>query len=329
MTVRVYRSTDASAPVLSGTAGTLISVLDAVLVNGYGAQVAAGWTKPFSGTNLASYRQGTGSNNFYLKVRDDASTADGALGATLRGFEVMTTVTATDSSVDGTGPFPTVAQAATGDLLRKSSVADSSQRSWIIIADQRTFYMFVLTGDAAASYYSSMFGEIYSFKTSDGFRTAIASRTATGGTQATELFGLMNTSAFVNASGHFLARDASGTAGAIACSAQGNVGCNGALVSTSPSFSGNGNALGMKNVTDHKVYMFPIRVAHTQGGNTVRGRFRGLWQAGHNTSNFSDGDTFTGSGSLAGKTFMTIKSIGVSAIPGSFFLEISDTWDTN
>jgi hypothetical protein len=34
MTVRVYRSTDASAPVLTGQVGSLTALLDAVLVNG-------------------------------------------------------------------------------------------------------------------------------------------------------------------------------------------------------------------------------------------------------------------------------------------------------
>lgn len=330
MTVRVYRSTDTSAPVLSGTAGALITVLDAVLVNGYGAQVAAGWTKPFSGTNLAGYRQGTGSNNFFLKVRDDASTAGGAQIATLRGFEVMTTVTATDSSADGTGPFPTVAQAATGNSLRKSSGADTSSRTWIIIADQRTFYMFVLTGDATAAYYSTMFGEIYSFKTSDPYRCAIGARTDTGGLQSNELFGLMPTAGIATTlAGHFLARDASGAVGAIPSGALGNTACNGGGTGTLPGFSNSANSLGMKNVTDHKVYMFPIRVNHTQGGNTVRGRYRGLWQAGHQQTTLSDGDTFIGSGSLAGKTFMAVKNIGTSALAGALCLEISDTWDTN
>ena len=56
MGVTVYRFDDAGAPTLSAAAGALISVLDACLVNGYGAKPAAGWTKAFSGTNQAAYR---------------------------------------------------------------------------------------------------------------------------------------------------------------------------------------------------------------------------------------------------------------------------------
>ena len=329
MTVRVYRSTDTSAPVLSGTAGALISVLDAVLVNGYGAQVAAGWTKPFSGTNLASYRQGTGSNNFYLKVRDDAPVT--AQEAQIRGFEVMTQVTSNDTGADGTSLFPTIAQSS-ALLVRKSSVSDSSSRTWMIVADQRTFYLFILSGDVAAHYFSTMFGEIYSFKTSDSYRTAIVSRAATGGLGTSENFGSMTFSGALGGvaqvqTGHYLARDASGSAGAVAANELGNGGCN-SSGTTTISFS-NTNNLNMKNVTDHKVYLFPIRIGHIQGGNTVRGRYRGFWQAAHNQSTLSDGDTFTGSGSLAGKTFMVVRGIGFSGIVGAACIETSDTWDSN
>jgi hypothetical protein len=64
MTVRVYRSTDASAPVLTGQVGSLTALLDAVLVNGYGALSAAGWTIAQTTTNKRGYKQNTsGSNN--------------------------------------------------------------------------------------------------------------------------------------------------------------------------------------------------------------------------------------------------------------------------
>lgn len=64
MGVTVYRFDDAGAPTLSAAAGALISVLDACLVNGYGAKPAAGWTKAFSDTNQAAYRQGAGSTGW-------------------------------------------------------------------------------------------------------------------------------------------------------------------------------------------------------------------------------------------------------------------------
>ena len=54
MTVRIYKSTDSGAPTLTGQAFSLISLLLACLVDGYGSKAAAGWTKPYTGTNLAS-----------------------------------------------------------------------------------------------------------------------------------------------------------------------------------------------------------------------------------------------------------------------------------
>lgn len=103
MTVRVYHSTDSSAPVLSGQVGALIGVLDAILVNGYGSKAAVGWTKAFSGTNMAAYKQSAGSNQLYLRV-DDTNATD----ARVVGYETMSDVNT------GTGPFPTATQQSGG-----------------------------------------------------------------------------------------------------------------------------------------------------------------------------------------------------------------------
>src|SRR4051794_557415 len=48
----IYRSTDTNAPVLFGGQGSLISLLDAILVNGYGSSFATG-TITNDGTNVA------------------------------------------------------------------------------------------------------------------------------------------------------------------------------------------------------------------------------------------------------------------------------------
>ena len=77
MAVTLYRSSDGSAPgAYSNTVSSLITILDACLVNGYGAKVAAGWTKAFTGTNKAAYRNSTTppSTGFYFRV-DDTSTS--------------------------------------------------------------------------------------------------------------------------------------------------------------------------------------------------------------------------------------------------------------
>ncbi|MGE3907973.1 MAG: hypothetical protein AB7K36_01385, partial [Chloroflexota bacterium] len=55
-TTRIYRSTDSGAPVLTGQAGSLLNLLDKCLVDGYGSKAAAGWSRPYTGTNKTAYR---------------------------------------------------------------------------------------------------------------------------------------------------------------------------------------------------------------------------------------------------------------------------------
>ena len=78
MAIYYYTNTSPGAPTLTGAAGSLITLLDWLLVTNLG------WTKEFSGTNLASYRAATG-NRFYLGVDDTT-----ALYSRVRGFATMT-----------------------------------------------------------------------------------------------------------------------------------------------------------------------------------------------------------------------------------------------
>src|SRR4051812_48257028 len=124
MAVTLYKSTDAGAPVLTGQVGSLVALLDAVLVNGYGAKPAAGWTKAFAGANLAAYRvTAVGATGFYLDVVDSGLSGTlGARSARCRGFETMTALST------GTGAFPTVAVAVNGIQVFKSASLDATAR---------------------------------------------------------------------------------------------------------------------------------------------------------------------------------------------------------
>ncbi len=233
--VKVFQSTDSGAPVLSGTAGTLIAVLDACLKNGYGdvtldsvviaANVAtctkstghgftmignvgpvirisgatpaalngdwritvtsttqftfattgisdqtasgtivakrapAGFTKAFSGTNLAAYRSddvvGT---RLYLRI-DDTGTTD----ARIRGYEVMTDV------ITGTGLFPKDTQVSGGLWHRKYN------GGWVLISDGKLIYFF--NGS-----YIFVFGDINSYKSGDAYQCMMFAQTSAGGT---------------------------------------------------------------------------------------------------------------------------------------------------
>lgn len=174
----VYRYDDASAPVLDGTVSSLIALLDACLVNGYGAKAAAGWTKPHAGTNKAAFRNdsaaGTG---MYLRVLDDASGTGGARDAIVRAYSSM-------SDVDtGTHPAPTVAQTAVGLYMKKSVTADSTARPWILVADEKTCYLWVATAGAGVETYSFYaFGDYEALDGDTAFNYFLSARSATAST---------------------------------------------------------------------------------------------------------------------------------------------------
>ena len=148
-TTRLFQSTDASAPVLTGQVGSLIALLQACLVGtagvAYGsggtAKTAAGWTNPYDdATNHKSAFRNSlaaGGTGCYLHIDDNATGTAGAK----EGFQIAY---ATMSDVNtGTHPTPTTAQLALGTIIRKSWAASSAARAWIIVADELTYYMWI------------------------------------------------------------------------------------------------------------------------------------------------------------------------------------------
>ena len=157
----IYRNTDPSAPACSGVAGSLTTLLDAVLVNGYGAKAGLGWSIVDSGTNWRVYRHnpvsGTG---MYLYVNDAAAGSGGAREALVRGYQTWDP--ATDS---GTLPFPTIAQMSGGIVWKKSNTADSTARPWVVIGNERCFYLFMDCNSGLRQVYFA--GDIKSYKPGD------------------------------------------------------------------------------------------------------------------------------------------------------------------
>jgi hypothetical protein len=320
MAVTLYRSTDGSAPTLSGTAGDLVNVLDKCLVAGYGSQTAAGWTKSFTGTNTATFQQGSGSNSFYLHVNDSGPGAGGAKEARVFGSEAASAV------LTGTVLFPTAAQAANGIFVRKSAAADATTRAWRLIADSRTFYMFIDSGDGSALLCWA-FGEFYSYRPgTDNGRCLLIARpneNNAGISNANEV--MDNQCVSQNTiSGHYLARDQMGDAGGVACGKMGGIDLITSGSATNIALQGN---VSYKNGADSNIYLSPIRLITGANGYYIRGHLRGLWHFGHPISNAADGDTITGAGSLNGKSFQVVKPASTSG--GIYIIETSNTWDSN
>lgn len=305
-----YSSSDASAPSLAGTAGSLITVLDAILVAGYGSQPAAGWTKPYTGTNLAAFRSGAAAGDrIYLRVDDT-----GAQEGRIRCYKTMSDVNT------GTEPFPTVAQiAGSGLFVRKSAAASATVRQWACVADDKTCIFLPFPEDFAnvstGGFYA---GDIYSFQASDTYRAAIIANAVTGnGTNRLTAWDRASTTISTgNCPGHFIDREHTG----IELSHPIYKDISSACVSTdtgtawsSTSFSGHS----FPNESDGGVYMFPYRVAtfitaSSPSELALRGKLRGLYFCPCGADQFAFGTEITGAGDLVGKTFRLFRS-GTSA----------------
>lgn len=185
---------------ITGQAGTLITVLDAILVTG------EGWTKTYSGTNKAVYTQATG-NGFCFRVLDDGSGAGGATEAEVRGGESASDV---DTLVD---PFPTVAQVTNANCTwKKSSTADATARTYHAVADGSSLVLLIYFGGVSTAAEIYFFCDTEPHYTGDGYNTFITVR-HTSNSAASPLITLSYTSALTNTSTTariFFARSADG-----------------------------------------------------------------------------------------------------------------------
>lgn len=170
----VYSSADVGAPVLAGQNGSMVALLRAILVTGYGSKAGLGWTEPYTDAvnNVAVFRNnpisGTG---YHLRVADngDAAAGSSARSAGLRGYSTMSDVNT------GTDITPTVAQKANGTLLIKSSTISATARSWWAIGTERCLYIFIESnGMGAETGTPNFIGDFTSFKPNDLHNFALA-----------------------------------------------------------------------------------------------------------------------------------------------------------
>lgn len=297
MTITVYKSTDASAPVLSGTVGALVGVLDACLVNGYGAKAAAGWAVAFTATNKRTYRAASGAR-LYLDVDDSI-----ALYANVKGIEVATAVGT------GTGFFPTAAQFVSGMFTIKSQTANSTARPWILIASDIFFYFFCESNQTAfpasdANQGILWFGDINSFKASDAYQSFIlANVAATGGNT---VWAANLTAPGSTSSGHYIARTYLQTGSALSVS---KTATTRQLYANESFFCSSTNWPAYPDTISGGVNLGETYIQETSG---VRGKMPGLFEPQHTIGSLNtfitNQDTMNGAGPLSGLTFIFIKT---------------------
>lgn len=305
MTVRVYRSSQAGAPVLTSTPGSLIALLDACLVDGYGSMAGSGWTKPFADdTNRAAYRQPVGSNLHYFHVDDNDSAG---YFANVLGYEDMT------SSFAGTGQFPTPGQAPNRLFIIKSPNGQTGQ-GWTLVCNGPTFYLaiYAQTQRSGGACFIG-FGAGNSFKQGDAFCTFTM---CYGNSQAysTTHMTLQSSLGENGGLGAHIARTYTQLGGSVSMNktsdyAKGGAGLFGTIGTTFPS------------PIDGGLYYAPVWMGEETPVKALRGIIPGIWNPLH-ISPLSDAATFEGTGITAGKSFEAI-----SLYPnGQIFVEISDTW---
>jgi hypothetical protein len=380
-----FTSAMTGAPVLSGTAGALIAVLDAVLVNGFGlgtltslvvsgnvatatygaghpftvgsvaliagatpaglngeqrilstaantvtfattgisdqtatgtitSKVApAGWSKLYTGTNLAAYKitsvMGTGC---ILKVDDTGTTT-----ARVRGFEAMSDIST------GTGPFPTVAQiAAPGLWWSKSNAASAAARPWRIVADDRGVYFFPKNADTASEHQGNYFGDILPIKSGDPYACVLRANSADRSASVTAMVdSLEYADSSSSAAGTYVAR-AANTLGGSVQSFQAPVMSIGLAAAHVTGAVG----LSYPSPVDNGLLLTPVCVYSASG---YRGYFPGLRFSPQITNSaFSTGDVVAGSGDMVGKS-VTIIKLGTPAAGGGqgvVFMDQTSDW---
>lgn len=321
MTVTVYRSTDSSAPSLTGQSGSLITLLDAVLVNGYGVKPAAGWAKAFTGTNKAVYQPpviaASPSEGIrpFLRVDDSYATTN---YADIRGFKTM-------SSVDtGEGQFPRRPLFA---LWRKSSTTNGTARPWTIIATPRAFYLFfacnqTVYGNTDSADQIAFFGEFRPRFNGDTGCAMLAGRADTG----VDYFGVSDGDSNLAAVnmwlmlGHF--GHTSGTKASLS-DRRWNLGIG--------TLGQNGNGPQWPDPVTGALIISRILIneqwnaVESASDRMIRGHMPGAFAIENGSYPGSMYDTFDGSGVFAGKTFLIVPVYNTTT-QGRILIDLSDTW---
>lgn len=299
---------------------------------------AGGWIRSHEGTNKAAYMQGPWAGavsrpRYHLRVLDDGSASD-AREASWIGYETM-------SDVDtGTNRFPSATQASAGLAVRKSNTADSTVRSWVVVADHRTFVLFIHRpgfsfGPSPAWCGPYIFGDYVPVDPNYQYPCMIRAKPSFS-TESQEP-GLVYSNRDSATPFEYLARDYAGTA--ISAGARGYSSALAGTYSAGAPYSCPGNThssvrayLSGTNLADGRVWVAPVWV--TEHSNfTVIGQLRGLWVPLHLRNAFSDGAVHAGAGGQSGRAleFITpvrgLDSSDAALQAGAWYIEVTDTWD--
>lgn len=299
-TPQVYRSTDPGAPVLTGQAGKLVDLLDAVLVNGYGsggdAKAPLGWTIAFTGTNKRVYRNDpTDYSGFYLRFDDAASQF-----ALVNGYESMSDI---DTGVRAFSP--------SNYAYGKSSTANTTAREWMVVGTARCFYLFIKSN--GSDWLCFFLGDMFPMGDAE---IGICAITSSG-----------STSAYINRSGFgaaastcqvFVSRSVDGSPAATECRLKPM------LFSNQNNWGGGGFPYPLPS-TGGLLISRAFAAIDSVSSNSPRFCFPGLWLPEHNMlSYFSHGHVFSDVEGLPDTELLLVEGHATTDI--TLLLDITNAW---
>ncbi|QRQ86245.1 hypothetical protein [Cupriavidus oxalaticus] len=272
-----------------------------------------GWLKPFSGTNLAAYTSAApDSYGMYLRV-DDTGTIDGRVV----GYESMTDVNT------GTGAFPTVAQLSGGMYAGKSYQGNSTARNWILVGDERFFYLWVETNALAAGLMWG-FGDLLGYNPGDLWGAALCGQNASQvnytGQYSSECLSYSS-----NISQYYMPRAAYGQPGALKVQRLGGMFWNTQAASGASQYSA--SMLKFPNNADNALLITPVYLV--VAGQGQRGRLPGFFHTPQDltVSGINHRDRYSSMPDLPGRIGMMLRHGGPGFAASCYsMLDITGPW---
>ena len=249
----------------------------------------ADWTKPFSGTGLAAYKQGVGSNGMYLRV-DNSFVVGSNNEPRVKAYASMFDINTGDG--------------ATPETYIPVNYSATPVQPWMVIATEKAFYIVIHGGVGLNPFF---FGDFPSKKSGDAFNTAIFGNS--NNYNVSEFFTMTNTLTITSHT--FLMRSHIQTGQPIAagkCSALGGTAMGNSVPQAYPS------------TIDGALHLSPIMITEPSG---IRGTAPGLWCPLHYRP-FVNGDIVIGTGEFTGKKFLAVN--GGYSDNYQCLIEISNTW---
>lgn len=281
-----------------------------------------GWTREFTGTNLAAYKASAVEASGCLARFDDT----GAQPLRVRGYESMTDIDT------GVNPFPTDAQRSGGQFWPKSGLANTNPIPWELVADDLGFHFITALyagSDAAnAGRVGAWAGDVDSWIMGDAFGFLVSSlasaASGNGGTHYSNYGGL---------TGHqnYMARGAAQLGSSFAVN-HFSVSVFTSTASVSGTSVGRGGTYG----AGKRLMLTEVLVGDgTAMGVDVRGALPGIYHTPQliPAATFAPRDIVIGTGALAGRRLLCAPGSGgnsaLSAQPGCTFYDLTGPWRKN